>query len=149
MSQIGGYATPAMRSMAEPAKRRRAGMVESSVADLLRRFAQPLTGHEITNRLRAAGLDLFPSQVFRAIDALRTADIVRRIELANRYTIGADKQSISLVCRACGGIEAIPSNGTAIRLAAVAATYAFVPSRYVVEVAGRCARCVNADPLAS
>lgn len=69
---------------------RPAGSLNGLVTDVLRAERRPMTGLEIFQHLNETGTCRFLSQTYRAVSELRASGTVRRIELANSYTLGTE-----------------------------------------------------------
>ena len=127
------------------AQRRPTGSLKDLVLEVLRTGPRPMTGLEVFDRLHEQGVSRFLSQTYRALSELRLGGAVRRVEVANKFAIGAENILMNLVCEACGVIECAPAAQAIQSLAQHAEARDFKPGRYVVEVVGRCSACAGAD----
>lgn len=135
---------------------------QSLVLGVLRSaVGRALTAYEVLARLEADGMR-GPQTVYRALDALRQAGLVHRIESLNAFTacvhdlgIGAqDPHSAHdhghrpafAVCRNCGEVRELEDAALAAVLGVVADTTGFRVEQRVIELVGACPACANAAP---
>jgi Fur family zinc uptake transcriptional regulator len=92
------------------------------------------------------GRKIAPPTVYRTLDFLRQQGLVHRIESLNAYVgcraPGRPHDVQFMICRRCGTAVELDDRRIARSLEAVAAAAGFVIENRVVELSGRCARCV-------
>lgn len=104
--------------------------------------------YDIIERLAAKGTRLAPISVYRAIEALKEAGVVHRLESRNAYFAchcihGAGREHIVLACERCGTVAELPAEDVFGAIAEAARAAGFEPRVRVVEVSGLCAHCVS------
>jgi len=115
-------------------------------AHLLRQ-ALPQTAYAVLAALeRQQGRKLSPPTVYRALDFLIAQQLIHKIESSSSYAVcshpGEAHQHLYLLCDHCGDWQELEASAALARLDAAAHTTGFVPERKVVELHGRCRRCV-------
>lgn len=122
-----------------------------------------LTAYEILARLEAVGMR-GPQTVYRALDALRQASLVHRIESLNAFTAcvhdhgtgahGAKRHGPGphqghlhrpafAVCRDCGAIQELDDASLATALGVVADRTGYSVKDRVIELVGACPTCAK------
>lgn len=94
-----------MRSAAthrRPAKRNQRLVLEE-----LEAAARPLKAYDLLERLRARGVNA-PMTVYRALDQLIAAGLVKKIARANAFLATRHAVSAVMICRTCGSAAEIP-----------------------------------------
>lgn len=94
-----------------------------------------------------------PQTVYRALDALRAAGLVHRIESLNAYAAcshahgdgaHADHHRPAFaVCKGCGAVEELEDAALLAVLGVVAGRSGFAVEERVIELVGRCPDCVS------
>lgn len=135
---------------ANPAGRRitrRPEDLEELVTAALRRCRGSVSAYRLAQLLNKGGTDLVrPQQVYRVLDRLIDAGLVQKIEAWRAYLLvkrSAPPEPLLLLCRECASVEAITAPGLRSRLAALAQAQGFAPSRFAMELIGRCAKCAG------
>jgi len=121
---------------------------------------QALTAYEVLARLEAVGVR-GPQTVYRALDALRQAGLVHRIESINAFTVcvhdHADRHSgpdhdhdhghrpAFAVCRRCGAIQELEDAALAAVLGVVVDRTGYRVEDRVIELVGSCPTCAEAS----
>lgn len=124
-----------------------------------------LTAYEILARLEAVGMR-GPQTVYRALDALRQAGLVHRIESLNAFTAcvhdhatpghGAAGHGLDhdhehphrpafAVCRGCGAIQELDDAALVAVLGVVARRTGYRVEDRVIELVGACPTCGEAS----
>ncbi|MEP9357719.1 hypothetical protein [Sphingomonas sp. KR3-1] len=125
--------------MAERAPR--ADRLPDIVLAILRQRAEPLTGVQLTELLRAEGQAAPLSAVFRAIRRLVDRGLARKIWIARAYVAVSAAAIIALHCRRCGALCEVEGTGVHEALDRLAAVRGFRAATAIVEVPGLCWRC--------
>lgn len=131
---------------------------------------QPIGAYALLDRLRSARPGAAPPTVYRALDFLLEHGLIHKVERLNAFVgcsthtlapqpgEGADHGGCAahghahdhphqfLICGSCGATAEICDSGVAAAVAAAARAAGFNPTRTTVEVEGRCARCLVANP---
>ena len=121
---------------------------------------QALTAYEVLARLEAVKVR-GPQTVCRALDALRQAGLVHRIESINAFTVcvhdhagrhrGPDHdhdhghRPAFAVCRGCGAIQELEDAALAAVLGVVADRTGYRVEDGVIELVGACPTCAEAS----
>jgi Fur family transcriptional regulator, peroxide stress response regulator len=120
--------------------------------DLLHQSEEHLTAEEIRSRLagRLPGLNL--PTVYRTLVFLRHAGLVQELHLGEgpvRYEAPeTDERHPHLVCRGCGRIEHLETDGLSLALAAAANARGYADQEIEVVVYATCADCAEIRELA-
>ncbi len=141
--------------------RARVSRNQDLVLGVLRAAAgRSLTAYEVLARLEAVGVR-GPQTVYRALDALRQAGLVHRIESINAFTVcvhdhadrhrGPDHdhdhghRPAFAVCRGCGAIQELEDAALAAVLGVVADRTGYRVEDRVIELVGACPTCAEAS----
>jgi Fur family zinc uptake transcriptional regulator len=119
--------------------------------DVLRCLAQghqAVGAYEVMARLEAEQKAApAPISIYRALDFLLAHGLVHKIESRNAYVACSqghdDTSAVLLICEGCGMVAEIDAGAAVAALQAQAEARGFVPSRTVIELAGRCGHCAN------
>ncbi|TVQ53610.1 MAG: transcriptional repressor [Rhodobacteraceae bacterium] len=133
----------------------RRGTVQQTHADrvlaFLRQAARPLSAYQILEGLRPDGVAA-PVTVYRALDRLRAAGRVHRIESLNAWTPCCDpdhaETPVFAICEVCGAVSEHLDARLARDVADLARRTGFAPARSVIEIRGRCGACRAVEPVA-
>jgi len=118
-----------------------------------------VTAYDVLDRLRPEGIR-GPQTVYRALDALREAGLIHRIESLNAYTAPVSARpgcgctpvpyddhahpSAFAVCRRCGAVNDLEDAALAAVLGVAADGSGYGVDRHVVELVGTCPECAAA-----
>lgn len=110
----------------------------------------PVGAYDIVQRLADAGEPAPPMSVYRVLDFLVAEGLAHRIESRNAYLACAHPHEsgevvVFLICERCSDTREVASHAIGRDLAWAARAAGFEPRQRVLEVAGSCARCRNAD----
>ncbi|MFS8036239.1 Fur family transcriptional regulator [Xanthobacter sp. AM11] len=110
----------------------------------------PLGAYEIVERLAAAGEPTPPMSVYRVLDFLVAEGLAHRIESRNAFLACAhphegDEVVVFLICDRCGLTREVSSHAVGRDLAWAARAVGFEPRQRVLEVAGTCGPCREAE----
>ncbi len=102
--------------------------------------------YEILDRLAHKGTRLAPISVYRALDALREAGVVHRLESRNAYFAchaahGVGSVQVVLNCAKCGSIAEVGGESVLRSIEAAATRAGFRAEASIVEVNGLCGHC--------
>ena len=87
-----------------------------------------------------------PITVYRALDFLRTNNLVHRIESRNAFVAcvhhhAGNDPVVFLICEHCGAVGEAPGAGVAEALKASCRAAGFASKTPVIEIAGICSHC--------
>ena len=127
------------------ARGERLTVMRRRVLEVLAASHQPLGAYEIMERVGGEHRPA-PITVYRALDFLRAAGLVHRIESRNAFLActhnhGDDPLVVFLICETCGAVGELPAGPLASALGAAAREAGFTPRLSVIEVTGTCANC--------
>jgi Fur family zinc uptake transcriptional regulator len=120
-----------------------------AVLEIVAESHRPMGAYDILNKLAEAEAARRPAPptIYRALDFLRGAGFVHRIDTLNAYMAcfapGHRHRSHFLLCRACGCAAEIEHGGLDAALAEAAKVAGFSAERETVEIAGLCAACAQ------
>jgi Fur family transcriptional regulator, zinc uptake regulator len=106
--------------------------------------------YDLIDALAAGGHKrLAPISVYRALDFLKEAGLVHKIESLNAFVAcphlhGPDEVVVFMICDSCGRVEEATSDAVAKALSGVAGAIGFAPRGQVIEMRGRCRACAGA-----
>jgi Fur family zinc uptake transcriptional regulator len=108
---------------------------------------RPTGAYDILAAMQAqTGRKIAPPTVYRTLDFLQQQGLVHRIESLNAYVgcraPGRPHDVQFMICRQCGTAVELDDRRVARALETVAGAAGFAIERRVVELSGRCARCV-------
>lgn len=118
------------------------------VHDRLATAPGPLTAYALLDDLRGEGFRA-PLQVYRALDSLISGGLVHRLESLNAFvacTCGhghGEERTAFAICEDCGKTEEFSGKGLSAELADWIGARAFSPRRTVIEIRGRCGKCID------
>jgi len=119
---------------------------QSLVLGTLEEAGAPLSAYTILDRLREHGFRA-PPQVYRALDTLRAAGLVHRLECLNAFVACShhDGHGAGLVafaiCERCGQVAEFSDAAIARRLAGWSHDHGFALKRTTIEIRGACEDC--------
>ena len=124
------------------------------VLELVWESHQPVKAYDLLEMLaadpkRTERKRVAPPTVYRALDFLRDAGLVHKLESLNAY-IGCGQPSVRhraqfLICTACGAVAEMGDANLSAMIDANAARLGFEVGDEKVEVSGKCKACVQAN----
>jgi Fur family zinc uptake transcriptional regulator len=107
---------------------------------------KPVRAYDVVDRLAGDGPRVAPISVYRVIDALLAAGLIRRLRSQNAFFAShgwhqARPRQLALVCQACGLVAEADGERVFSALSGATRGSAFVLHDAVVEVFGLCANC--------
>lgn len=121
------------------------------ILEILAREGRPLGAYDMIEKVAAAtGKRPAPVSIYRALDFLLENSLVHRLASRNTYLACGHGHRLKdlvvfLICESCGNVVEATSDALRRDLAALAATTRFVPHSQVMEIAGRCRACGEAQ----
>ena len=118
--------------------------------DILAEAGRPVGAYEMIDLMvDERGKRPAPITVYRALAYLLDNGLAHRLASQNAFVAcghahGAEEPVIFLICEQCGEVKEATSAALSIELSALSALAGFKPRTRVVEIAGRCERCVAA-----
>lgn len=121
-------------------------VVRKMVVDLFTKTSAPLAAQEIIKSLSKGGRSVNKTTVYREIDSLIAANLIREVNLLDgqlRYELIRDEHNHShLVCTECKGIECLPKRSDLKSFEKqIARTKGFAVTHHVLEFFGVCKEC--------
>ena len=118
------------------------------VLELVWRDHHPVGAYDLLAAMQAQSRrKVAPPTIYRALDFLRQAGLVHRIESLNAYVgcraPGRPQDVQFMICRSCRAAIELDDRAVASSLDAAAAAAGFAIEQRVVEVSGLCARCAT------
>lgn len=116
--------------------------------DILTKANRPVGAYEMIDLMASPdGKRPAPVSVYRALGYLLDNGLAHRLASKNAFVVcghahGAEEPVIFLICEQCGEVKEATSSNLARELAALAGEAGFSARTRVVEIVGRCARCV-------
>jgi Fur family zinc uptake transcriptional regulator len=120
------------------------------VLAVLSSTTRPLGAYDILEKIAAEdGERLAPIAVYRALDFLKEAELIHRIESRNAFIVcthrhHAGELVVFLICEGCGTVEELASPSVRMTLIAAARAAGFRVRAPVLEVSGTCVHCAEA-----
>jgi Fur family zinc uptake transcriptional regulator len=124
-----------------PARRR--------VLDILTKANRPVGAFELMDLMVSAdGKRPAPISVYRALGFLLDHGLAHRLESKNAFVFcghrhAAEEPVVFLICEQCGEVKEATSAALGRELAALTGKAGFTARTRVIEIAGRCERCLD------
>ena len=124
-----------------PARRR--------VLDILTKANRPVGAYELMDLMASAdGKRPAPISVYRALGFLLDHGLAHRLESKNAFVFcghrhAAEEPVVFLICEQCGEVKEATSAALGRELAALTGNAGFTARTRVIEIAGRCERCLD------
>ena len=111
----------------------------------------PVGAYDLSDRVGAelGGQRLAVNSIYRVLILFTALGLVRRVESRHAYVVARDGDPGSdmfFLCDGCGAVTAIDEPQLAMLLRSQASALGFRPHHQVVEVAGQCRTCAEAEP---
>jgi Fur family transcriptional regulator, zinc uptake regulator len=109
---------------------------------------KPVGAYELVHRLTTAGSRVTPISVYRVIDALLAAGLVRRLKSQNAFFAShgwhqARPRQFPLLCKVCGLVAEADGERIFSAIVSAARVSGFLPEDAVIEVFGLCGNCAT------
>ena len=109
----------------------------------------PIGAYDILERLSLKGRRIAPISVYRALEALKEAGLIHRLESRNAFfachaTHPALSRQLVLVCETCGSVAEVSGDVAFAAIETAAGAGRFTAKTILVEAMGRCGNC--SDP---
>jgi Fur family zinc uptake transcriptional regulator len=119
--------------------------IRQQVLELIWEHHQPVGAYDILQKLQERGYKPAPPTAYRALEFLRSAQLIHRIESLNAYvgcpSSGTNHQCQFYICTSCGHIAEANNSDVAKALSSGAQALGFVSQQPVIEVHGLCQAC--------
>ncbi|MHB8886956.1 MAG: Fur family transcriptional regulator [Methylovirgula sp.] len=121
------------------------------ILEILAREGRPLGAYDMIEKVaETTGKRPAPVSIYRALDFLLENSLVHRLASRNAYLAcdhghGLQDLVVFLICENCGTVVEATSDALRHDLATLAATTQFAPRSQVMEIAGRCRACGEAQ----
>ncbi|MGB7406671.1 MAG: transcriptional repressor [Pacificimonas sp.] len=121
--------------------------MRAQVFDALRAVKGPASAYDIADAVTAArGKRVAPNSIYRILDLFVANNVAKRVETENAYIANTHPacahDCIFIICDDCGRIEHHDDDVLAASMRSVASASGFHTPKPVMEVRGRCDRCV-------
>lgn len=122
--------------------------------DILTKANRPVGAYEMIDLMAdEQGKRPAPISVYRALGYLLDHGLAHRLASRNAFVVcghahEAEEPVIFLICEDCGEVREATSPTLTRELAGLSSAAGFEPHTRVMEIAGRCERCVGAEALA-
>ena len=138
-------------SSCEAAERQIPGLTPARrrVLDILTKANRPVGAYELMDLMVSAdGKRPAPISVYRALGFLLDHGLAHRLESKNAFVVcghqhAAEEPVVFLICEQCGEVKEATSAALGRELATLARKAAFTARTRVIEIAGRCERCLD------
>jgi len=120
--------------------------------DILTRANRPIGAYELIDLLAAAdGKRPAPITVYRTLGFLLDHGLAHRLESKNAFVVcghghHAGEPVVFLICETCGEVKEATSAGLGRELTKLTGQAQFIALTRVVEIVGRCHRCIGNSP---
>jgi Fur family zinc uptake transcriptional regulator len=119
--------------------------LRQQVYELVARQTTPMSAYELLDVLKTERGNAAPVTVYRALDFLRQAGLVHRIDALHAYTAceaeSADHGGMLLVCDNCRTITEFENSGLEKQIARTALDHQFHTAHHLIEIRGLCSTC--------
>ncbi len=116
------------------------------VLELVLESGGPVKAYDLLDQLKAEQPKAAPPTIYRALDFLLEHHFIHRLESLNAFVScfhpQKSHQGYFLICEQCEAVLEIPDQRLSSELSQHAAAAGFQPERHVIEVYGRCKRCL-------
>ncbi len=121
--------------------------MRATVYAALAGFDRPASAYDIADSIsKSEDRRVAANSVYRILDLFVDKNLAQRVETANAYVVNAHPacrhDCIFLVCDGCGQTTHIDDDALTDRVRRAAGDAGFLAVRPVIEVKGRCAKCV-------
>ena len=122
---------------------------DRTVLSALNRSGRPLSAYDILEKARSGAIKA-PTQVYRSLQKLEDQGLVHRIEALSAFVACSDchrpdQRPGFVICRDCGTVREFEDSRVA-EVSREAAGADFSISLISLEIYGRCAACLPANP---
>jgi Fur family zinc uptake transcriptional regulator len=118
--------------------------IRRRVLEELGRERQPMSAYLLADRL-SSERPVAPIAVYRALDFLAGAGLVRRVASKSAYVLceqgPASGTAVLLICKGCGLVDEVVCEGLGRELNQAAALVDFAARKPTIELEGECASC--------
>jgi Fur family zinc uptake transcriptional regulator len=121
--------------------------IRKRVLELIWRNHKPIGAYAILDQLAADGHKSRPPTVYRALDFLRSAALVHKLDSLNAYigcgNPGAAHNGQFFICASCGTVAELADPDTQDMIDRQAHAVGFQVQQSYIEVSGTCNRCID------
>jgi Fur family ferric uptake transcriptional regulator len=113
-------------------------------------FAQHghLDAEQLLAAMRSQGLKISRATVYRNLELLVAAGMVRKVRLGRRHLyehLHQGQEHDHLVCTACGRVVEFVSPGIVALQGEICRAHGFLPTQHQLQILGLCAACATAE----
>jgi len=118
-----------------------AGLLDSSLLELLSQAERPLSAYNLVSLLREQNHQMAVMSVFRSLDRLCARGLIEKVEMLSAFRIRDVPKAVLLICIDCGATQPLAVSDMRDVLMQRVAHTGFSPGMIAFEVAGLCAAC--------
>lgn len=118
-----------------------AAEMSALILSILDQSDRPLTAYGIQAQAAAAGVQLYPTQIYRTVRRLVEEARVTRIETANAYMASRTAAAAIAVCGSCGRAFPFPIGSAFNECTETLRASGFAMDNLVIEALGECRDC--------
>ncbi|HMM44883.1 MAG TPA: Fur family transcriptional regulator [Candidatus Macondimonas sp.] len=119
--------------------------IRRQVLELIWRDHQPVKAYDLIDALRDRGIKTGPPTVYRALDFLREAGLIHRLDTVNAFVgcgaHGRPHAGMFLICGSCGVVVELDAPDPLGLIGIEADRLGFELVTQAVEILGRCSDC--------
>jgi Fur family zinc uptake transcriptional regulator len=119
------------------------------VFSYLQKQGRPLSAYEILEGLRGDGVTA-STTVYRALEKLRSAGRIHRIESLNAFTVCCGEHGgqipVFTICDDCGAVTEYLDSNAGNSIAELSKRTGFAARHSILEIHGRCSDCDTGAP---
>jgi Fur family transcriptional regulator, zinc uptake regulator len=113
----------------------------------LRQANAPLTAYQLLSRMQGERGAVAPPTVYRALQGLEDAGLIRRIETLRAWApVAAISPGVVVICDDCGTVRSMEAPEVLESLQRSLLAEGFAEARQTIEVHGRCGGCAGNQP---
>jgi Fur family zinc uptake transcriptional regulator len=123
--------------------RRSRVQIEEIILQQLAQASAPMSAYDIAKQAEHAGTPVVANQVYRTLARMMERGQIHRLEALSAYIVAPGPGDALAVCERCHAVAMLSSPEAVDRLACCATAFGFTPARAVLELYGRCVRCMG------
>jgi Fur family zinc uptake transcriptional regulator len=116
-----------------------AGLLDSSLLELLSQAERPLSAYNLVSLLREKGRQMAVMSVYRSLERLCARGLIDKVEMLSAFRIRDVPKEALLICIDCGATQPLAVSDLRDALMQRVAHTGFSPGTIALEVAGLCA----------
>jgi Fur family transcriptional regulator, zinc uptake regulator len=117
---------------------------QAQVLGYLRQANAPLTAYQLLGRMQGERGAVAPPTVYRALQRLEDAGLIRRIATLHAWTpVASTNPDVVVICNDCGTVRSMVAPHVLASLQRSLVAEGFTDARQTIEVHGRCGGCTE------